>query len=241
VQAITFDFWNTLMAEPEGGLENARVVRWESLLSVLGRPRPRADIVSAHAAVVSAQQAAWHANEQYVTAEATQAMLSLLELDLSSTEAAAFDSVFVHAALGAGVRLCDGVESMLRRCQADGVRVAIICDIGLTPATGVRALLIVHGLLDAFDVTVFSDEQGTYKPDRSIFDYTLSALGVAADSALHVGDRRRTDVEGALGAGMGAVRYRAVFDDVDPAYRDASVVIDHHDELSQLVGLAFVG
>ena len=234
VRAITFDFWNTVMAEPHGGLEGARVDRWEALLEQLESPRPRAAIVAAHAAAVNEQQDAWRANEQYVTTDATQAMIAALELDLSPSETAAFDAVFVHAALGAGVRPCDGIEATLRRCQAAGVRLAIICDIGLTPAVGVRALLTAEDLLDLFDTTVFSDEQGTYKPDVRIFEHTLATLGVDADGAVHVGDRRRTDVGGALDAGMGAVRYRAVFDDLDSTYRDAPFVIDDHRDLVTL-------
>jgi putative hydrolase of the HAD superfamily len=234
VRAITFDFWNTVMFEPEGGLEAARVDRWEALLDQLGSPRPRPAIVAAHASAVADQQAAWLANEQYVTADATRAMLAFLELDLSMTEAAAFDAIFVHAALGAGVCPCDGIEATLRRCRAAGLRLAIICDIGLTPAVGVRALLTAEDLLYLFDATVFSDEQGTYKPDVRIFEHALSTLGVDADAAVHVGDRRRTDVAGALDAGMRAVRYRAVFDDCDATFRDAPVVIDDHRELASL-------
>jgi FMN phosphatase YigB (HAD superfamily) len=234
VRAITFDFWNTVMAEPDGGLAAARVDRWESLLEQLGCPRPRAAIVAAHESAVDEQQAAWRANEQYVTTDATRAMLHALELDLSDAETAAFDAVFVHAALGAGVRPCDGIEATLRRCHAAGVRLAIICDIGLTPAVGVRALLTARELLDVFDTTVFSDEQGTYKPDVRIFEHTLAMLGVDADAAMHVGDRRRTDVAGALDAGMGAVRYRAVFDDLDETYPEAPFVIDDHRELADL-------
>jgi len=101
----------------------------------------------------------------------------------------------------------------------------------------VRALLTAEDLLDLFDVTVFSDEQGTYKPDVRIFEHTLSTLGVGADAAVHVGDRRRTDVAGALDAGMGAVRYRAVFDDLDASYRDAPLVIDDHRALETLVAI----
>ena len=37
VRAITFDFWNTVMFEPEGGLESARVDRWEQLLTEVER------------------------------------------------------------------------------------------------------------------------------------------------------------------------------------------------------------
>jgi len=234
VRAITFDFWNTVMAEPEGGLESARVERWEALLAQIGKPRERHAIAAAHGAAVAAQQAAWHRNEQYVTTDATRDMVAFLDLDLTPAETAAFDTVFVHAALGAGVRPCEGVETTLRRCREHGVRLAIICDIGLTPAVGVRALLTAEDLLDVFDTTVFSDEHGTYKPDVRIFEHALSTLGVDADHAIHVGDRRRTDVAGALDAGMGAVRYRAVFDDLDSTYRDAPYVIDDHRELALL-------
>jgi FMN phosphatase YigB (HAD superfamily) len=241
VRAITFDFWNTVMAEPAGGLETARVERWEALLAQVGKPRERAALVAAHAAAVDTQQAAWRANDQYVTTDATRDMVALLDLNLSPAETAAFDTVFVHAALGADVRPCDGVETTLRGCRHGGIRLAIICDIGLTPAAGVRALLTAHDLLDVFDTTVFSDEQGTYKPDVRIFEHTLAMLGAEPHAALHVGDRRRTDVAGALDAGMGAVRYRAVFDDLDATYRDAPFVIDHHTELVELAGLALVG
>jgi putative hydrolase of the HAD superfamily len=238
VQAITFDFWNTVMAEPSGGLESSRVARWEALLAEVGKPRDRAAIAAAHAVAVAQQQAAWHGNEQYVTTDATRVMAALLDLHLSPAETAAFDTVFVHAALGAGVRLCDGIEETLRLCRDHGVRLAIICDIGLTPAAGVRALLTATDLLHLFHTTVFSDEQGTYKPDVRIFRHTLSVLGVEPAAAVHVGDRRRTDVAGALGAGMGAVRYRAVYDDLDASLPDAPIVIDDHRELTTLVGLA---
>jgi putative hydrolase of the HAD superfamily len=234
LRAVTFDFWNTVMAEPHGGLERARVDLWEALLEELGVPRARPDLVGAHAAAVAEQQSAWHDNEQYLTRDATATMLTVLRLDLTSSDASAFEAVFVTAAYSAGVGVCDGVADALLRFRDAGLRLAIICDIGLTPASGVRGLLRAEGLLDLFDITVFSDEQGTYKPDVRIFDHTLSALGVTPAAALHVGDRRRTDVEGALNTGMHAARYRAVFDDVDASYRDAPLVIDDHDELVEL-------
>ena len=101
-----------------------------------------------------------------------------------------------------------------------------------------RALLTAEDLLDVFDVTVFSDEQGTYKPDVRIFEHTLSTLGVDPDAALHVGDRRRTDVAGALDAGMGAVRYRRrLRRPRRRVSRTRLFVIEHHDELAALCAI----
>ena len=231
-RAVTFDFWNTVMWEPPGALESARTREWTTLLDRLGCPRADGAIVAAHAAATRLQQAAWHRNEQYVTTDATAAMCAHLDLDLDDAGIGAFDLVFERAALHAGVRPCDGVEPLLAALHARGVRLAIICDIGLTPAAGVRALLRDAGLLGYFDATVFSDEQGVYKPDARIFEFTLATLGVDADAALHVGDRRRTDVEGALGCGMSAARYRGVFDDLDATLRDAPIVVDTHSELA---------
>ncbi len=52
----------------------------------------------------------------------------------------------------------------------------------------------------------------TPSPARRSFRAALDALGVAPHEALHVGDIERTDVAGALGVGMRAVRLDAVRD-----------------------------
>src|SRR5947199_4970116 len=71
-----------------------------------------------------------------------------------------------------------------------------------------REVLRRHGLLDFFDVTVFSNEFGVAKPDPSIFEHTLAALGgVRPAEALHVGDLEELDVEGARRAGVHSARY----------------------------------
>lgn len=56
-----------------------------------------------------------------------------------------------------------------------------------------------------FTAIVPSAEVGREKPDRAIFDHALARLGVPAAAAVHVGDHRREDVEGAQGAGMHAL------------------------------------
>jgi putative hydrolase of the HAD superfamily len=51
-------------------------------------------------------------------------------------------------------------------------------------------------------VVVDSTAVGIEKPDPRIFAPALAACGVAPDAAVHVGDSRRTDVAGALAAGI---------------------------------------
>ncbi len=63
----------------------------------------------------------------------------------------------------------------------------------------------VLGIEQMFDVVVISGEVGVAKPDASVFAFALHKLGVEKENAWHVGDSLRTDVAGALGAGLTAV------------------------------------
>lgn len=58
------------------------------------------------------------------------------------------------------------------------------------------------GLTPSLDAVVYSSAVGAEKPDRRIFESALRSLGVEAGEALHVGDGRLEDVEGAQAVGM---------------------------------------
>ncbi len=61
------------------------------------------------------------------------------------------------------------------------------------------------GLAPFFDALVYSSAVGAEKPDRRIFEAALRGLGVPSCEALHVGDGRLEDVEGAQAVGMQAL------------------------------------
>ncbi len=61
------------------------------------------------------------------------------------------------------------------------------------------------GVADRFEVIVASAAAGYQKPDPGIFTTALSALGMAPADALHVGDRRVEDLNGARAAGLQAL------------------------------------
>ena len=88
-----------------------------------------------------------------------------------------------------------------------GMRIGIVCDVGVTPSSVLRHHLQRHDVLGYFDGFAFSDEVGVYKPAGPIFQVALEAIGVTADAAAHVGDLHRTDVKGADALGMTSVRY----------------------------------
>ena len=126
----------------------------------------------------------------------------------------------------------------LARLSGAGLRLGIVCDVGMSPSVVLRGFLEHHGVLGYFDHWSFSDEVGVYKPDRRIFEHALAGLGgVDPARAVHVGDLLRTDVAGAQDMGMVAVRYRAVHDDPGDVgdtggLFEADHVIDDHAELA---------
>lgn len=132
-----------------------------------------------------------------------------------------------------------GIEGALGALGARGIRVGIICDVGLMPSALLREHLELHGLLGYFDHWSFSDEVGAYKPDPQIFEHALAGLGgIDPQRAAHVGDRRRTDIAGATAMGMQAIRLAAVFDDNDEAQGPSGdAVITDYDQLLSALGL----
>lgn len=63
------------------------------------------------------------------------------------------------------------------------------------------------GLIDLVDFMVTSEEVGAEKPDRRLFDCCAEKAGCPASACAFVGDDPKSDVLGALGAGMHPVRF----------------------------------
>lgn len=237
IRAVTFDFWNTLMAESPGGLVDPRVKAWAGILEEAGLPVEAVRIARAHQVAFDGYQASWRANRQYRVAEATQAMLAYLELEVPLGVRTRLVDSFHTAGTGTELLLCDGVADSLHRLREGGVSLSIVCDVGLTPSVTLRHHLAERGLLSLFTSWAFSDEVGFYKPAPEIFEFALGGIGVDPLEAAHVGDRRRTDIAGALTLGMMAIRYTGVYDDPDDGPSGDHVLSDY----SALPGLLGLG
>jgi putative hydrolase of the HAD superfamily len=233
--AVTFDFWNTLMWEQPDALVAGRM---KVLCRVLADHRHDVDearLRECHQVAFLQYQDAWTANEQYCVPDAVDTILSELGLPSDGPLRPALIEGFSEAGRATELHLASGVEACLRRLASAGVQLGIICDIGLTPSPVLRWHLEQRALLGLFASQVFSDETGVYKPDPGAFHLALGQLGVPPERAAHVGDRRRTDVGGALTVGMTAVRYRGVYDDISAPGPEAHHVIDDYDGLAELL------
>ena len=83
----------------------------------------------------------------------------------------------------------DDAAPTVRRLKDAGLRIAVVSDIHMD----IRPAFDAAGLDGAVDVFTLSVEQGVQKPHPAMFTRTLTALGVASDEALMVGDRSRPD------------------------------------------------
>ena len=96
--------------------------------------------------------------------------------------------------------LYDDTVPTLKYLQNAGFKLAIVSnwDTPLNPLT--ERLGIAH----YFDIIVASHDTRvrSAKPDPHIFNYTLAAVGVSAEEAVHVGDTYEADIIGAKNAGI---------------------------------------
>jgi FMN phosphatase YigB (HAD superfamily) len=244
VRAITFDYWNTIMfaVDPAG---QWRSDAWQALLAEGGHVVETPVIREAFKAAWSMHRTAWVDNVQHPGTAFAAVAVDALGLDLDAPVRAQLVEAFMHEGDGRQFVPCPGVDDALRALRERGVHIGIVCDVGITPSTGLRRLLEHHGLLAYFDGWSFSDEVGWFKPAPAIFEHALGYLGTQPAQTAHIGDITRTDVAGALAMGMTAIRYRGIVDDqgrVDGADTggadlEAHHVIDHHDELLGVLGL----
>lgn len=232
--AVTFDLWNTLLVEAGAGLIAPRAERWREILRGTFDVEVEA-LEAAHQACLLDYQEAWTRNEQFRSPEATANVCRRLGIDVDRQTRQALVRSFHDAGLSSELKLVGGAPEVLEALRDAGIQTAIICDIGLTPSSALAARLRDLGVLQLVDVCAWSDEFGAYKPDPSIFEWTLRQLDTCPERAGHVGDRLRTDVGGARASGMASIRFRGVFDDPAPL-AEADYVID---DLRAVLDLVF--
>lgn len=232
IEAVTFDFWNTIAHEPPGTMTAARRRAIEAACAQ-GGVEVEADLLVASLREVSrTHQASWANGDHFPPRQGAEMLVEALGLEGAARELAA--EAFLNAGRGAELRLAPSIRECLATLDRCGVRLGIVCDAGFTGGELLREFLDRERLLQHFSGWAFSDEVGHYKPSPPIFEAALAALDAEPAAAVHVGDLRRTDVAGARGVGMGTIRYRALQDDPDPG-AEADFVLDDHRELPPLL------
>lgn len=234
IEAVTFDFWNTIATVPSGTMETARRRALEAACESCGIEVEAEQLAASLEAVGSSYERSWSAGTHFHPREGAEMLVRALGVEGAARELVA--EAFLDAGRGAELDLAPGVGASLEALRERGLRLGIVCDVGFTGGELLRDFLAREGLLGHFSGWAFSDEVGHYKPAPQIFAAALSALDAEPAAAVHVGDLRRTDVAGAAAIGMGTVRYRELNDDPGTGGEpEADFVVDSHAELPGLL------
>jgi FMN phosphatase YigB (HAD superfamily) len=233
VRAVTFDFWNTIAAEPvPGSMADLRHAAVVEALEAQGVEMDAEHLAGHVGEVIRGREQAWAEGVHVSPTEGARRLVAALELEEAAGEAVT--EAFLDAGRGAELGLAPDIGATLERLRADGLVLGIVCHAGFTGGAILRDFLAGKGLLEHFSGWGFSDEVGAYKPDPRIFEAALSMLDAAPAEAVHIGDLRRTDIAGARNIGMGSIRYRGLADDPGPG-PEGDFVLEHHRDLPELV------
>jgi FMN phosphatase YigB (HAD superfamily) len=239
VEAVTFDYWDTIVAAAAGsgnGMRRLQIERFATTVADSGQPVAREELAEAFDVNWERFEQRWIANTgQHTPADSVDFVAERVGLELSDDLRERLIDGFRVVGETVPLLVGAGVRESLAALRGAGIRLGIVCDVGLTPSPTLRLRLERLGLLGSFDAWAFSDETGWFKPARDAFAPALEGLGVSdPSSSAHVGDSRRTDVAGALALGMTSVRFIGFHDRRAPGEPEAHHVID---DLRELPGL----
>lgn len=233
IEAVTFDFWNTIARVPPGAMSEARRRAVEAACEDCA-VEVEAELLARSLEEVGLHwERSWAAGTHVHPREGAAMLVRTLGLEGAAGEAVA--EAFLEAGREAELELSPDIRASLQALTERGVGLGIVCDVGFTRGELLRGLLEREGLLGHFGGWAFSDEVGHYKPSPQIFEAALEFLGAEPREAMHVGDLRRTDIAGAAALGMRTARYRGMHDDPQESGVEADIVLDNHLELLDVI------
>jgi len=124
-----------------------------------------------------------------------------------------------------------GSVPLLKELRCRGYQTGVITN---GPSVLQQTKMEQSGLMPYCDIVVVSGDLPFAKPDKRIFEYTADKLGLKPCECVYVGDHPVNDIEGALSAGMHAIRMNwGWFLDKD-LRADVPVITDIYDVLKHL-------
>ena len=209
LRALTFDYWDTLYTGavlPER--MQIRQTALRSMLTEFGHSLPDEELAALYKASGDEADRWWREEHRgYTAAERIRWILQRLSIERPENceHVARVVQAVDDALLTYPPPLLPGAADAIGILAGD-YRLAIISDTGFASGRAQDLLLEKDSLRSQFEVTVYSVDVGHAKPRREPFLAAIKALGIAPEEILHIGDNERTDVRGALDAGMRALR-----------------------------------
>jgi len=242
IQAITFDFWDTLFVddsdEPERaarGLAPKPVARRAAFVQAVLAAYPAVGEAAAGAAMDHAD--AWFRRcwkiEHHTPSVTRRLEVALDRLGVAPPQGwAALVASLEEMEARIPPRPVPGAAEALAALAARWP-LGVVSDAIFTPGRCLRRVLEANGLLRYFtpSAVVFSDEAGAAKPAPAVFERAAAGFRAAGvdcyvGGLVHVGDREANDVDGPLAAGARGVLFTGAVDRRGGAPTRAAAVCD---------------
>ena len=134
IDAVTFDYWNTLVYEEHGQLRGIRLQSWTAILRTPGSTCRRSGWRRRSTTPGRSTSARGSTIASTCTTRPWRTSFARSASRRPTTWSGAGRS-FPRAADGADLHLTDGIEDCLRALRSAGVRIGIVCDVGMTPSS----------------------------------------------------------------------------------------------------------
>lgn len=209
LKAITFDYWQTLYADPNSNWRKRQEIRIQlchTYLNNHGYACSLADVEFGLEEAYDLVSSLWHQHQGVSVKRCMQRFAEMLDLQLEEKDLDQLIECLGAAFLKAPPIMMPRVKPVISRLS-ESYRLGIISDSALTPGSFARKLMARDDILQYFTAFTFSDETDYTKPQVVQFHSTLAQLNAEPAEAVHVGDIFRTDIVGAKNAGMKAIRF----------------------------------
>ena len=173
-QAVTYDYWNTLIAETTNSLDRRRAL-WTEILFENDIEVTQQQLDSAFTEGWNYFDTNWRKNIQSSLDKVVNAAITKLPEGITSNIRAQLTQAYLDASESTPRSLLPDVQQTLEQLKEIGLRIGVICDVGTIPSSRLRSWLNDLNVYEYFDYFGFSDEIGVYKPDPKILKKHLQA------------------------------------------------------------------
>ncbi len=209
IKLVTLDLWDTLVTDSKSNERKRDLLRTDFIIRTLNLMEDyKAKILDYFEELVESFKHPGEENEWALLPE-TQLLHLFKEID-ACPDVEQFKKIltfYTGCILDKlPVLTEEGVPEVLKTLK-EKYKLALISNTGRTPGKVLRRLLKKLGILDYFDMLIFSDEVKMRKPEPKIFLIACEAFHVLSEETVHVGDSMLIDFNGALSAKVNPVLY----------------------------------
>ena len=194
IQAITFDLWNTIFTNKF--YSDLRLKYLTQFLESKGISYSLDKIKTAFGFAFSLPERNYDENDHIYTKDRINKMLNKLNLDLTVIDRELIKKEFEEAILKDPPPLKSGVKQTLEELSSD-YKIGLISNTGITPGRVISRVFQEYDIFKFFQVKIYSDEIGHYKPHSLLFKTALKEIGCSPQNSIHIGDKLETDIKGA--------------------------------------------